>query len=139
MQQSTQELCTEDKMNDLEEKQIIIPEPSVEINCQRDISARSALINFLVIKARFTSNDDNITSIPTDFLIILDYKIIVKKSIKVEPEIKKWIAFGKWLGFKEPFKKRDVRNHLRNRWNKLKHAEDMQAKAENAIPGCAVN
>src|SRR4051794_26890029 len=133
MQESTQELCTNDNMPDLE---IIIPVPSVEMKSRQDISTRRVLIETIVRKARLAKNDYNITSIPADFLMLLDHNIINGETSAKE-NVKKWVAFGRWLGFKEPITKMSVRHHLKLKWRKLRHASDMRAK--NAIPGCAVN
>jgi hypothetical protein len=98
MQQDTQELCTEDKMHDLEEEQIIILPCPLDYLSQQDNSTRNVLIEKLIKKARLAKSDCKITSIPTNFLTLLDGKIINannKSKNELKSNNKLWVTFGR--------------------------------------------
>ena len=88
------------------------------------------LIETLIRESRL---EDPIKSfeIPYDFLTLVADEIIETKYIgkvmrrKCDLNENLWLSLGKWLGMKEPYTRRDVHQHLRCRWKKLKHAMEL--------------
>jgi len=44
---------------------------------------------------------------------------IINQEKSDDKKNKKWVAFGNWLGMKKPIKRKQVQNHLKNKWKKL--------------------
>ncbi|RHZ51912.1 hypothetical protein Glove_468g9 [Diversispora epigaea] len=112
IQSATRGLCTFDKIHYLKNEWL------------------NLLIETLIREAKF--NNDDVLKIPSKFLILIETDIINKINL-MNKKRQLWIEFGRWLELKESIQRRNVREHLRLKWKKLKHAMAVVMQATNAI------
>ena len=146
----TRGVCTKDKVHYVNKEQISISlRPSDCISTAKDkfqheVTTQDLLIEILIREFQKEKNNRDelyeLSEIPQDFLELINSNIISSESdfeldseLDVELDSKLafelasklnknlWIAFGHWLGFKGQFKRRQVRQHLRLNWQKLKY------------------
>jgi len=159
----TRGLCTKDKVRYVDEEWISVPlRPSDCISTAKDkfqheVTTQDLLVETLIREAQKEKNDSDelykLSEIPQDFVELVNSDIISSESdsevdseLDVEldselapelaPKLNKnlWIAFGRWLGFKGQFKRRQVRQHLRLNWQKLKYSLTLQNNNLQTVP-----
>ncbi len=90
------------------------------------MSTRDLLIETLIREAKITKKNNVETEIPPDFLTLVDSDIIDSSGTSSKSNKSIWVAFGKWLGFKGIIKKKQVRQHIRLRWQKIQHCLELR-------------
>lgn len=68
-----------------------------------------------------------------DFNSYMLIKSIIEPSQSIKSTDDEWIKFGEFLGLKRPTKG-DVRQHIINKWKKIKHAAEVRRKRDSNIP-----
>ncbi|CAG8536004.1 327_t:CDS:1 [Scutellospora calospora] len=102
------------------------------------------LLETLICEAKINNNNNasELFEIPTDFLVIVNKDIINLNNLynkdTCESNLSKsekhvWIALGKWLEFERKIKRKEVRQHLQLRWQKLKHALYLHSNEESSV------
>ncbi|RHZ48022.1 hypothetical protein Glove_562g10 [Diversispora epigaea] len=110
--------------------------PLKEVKSREKISVEELLIETLIREARLINSKEQLDIRP-DFLTLIDDEIIKGNHIsKVKYRTDNlnehlWLSLGLWLRMKEPLTKREVRQHLRRIWKKLKHAMELRNNIES--------
>src|SRR5207253_7943452 len=65
-----------------------------------------------------------------DEILLKFYKlaksIIDSTDNQLTKDVEMWINFGRWLGLKKPISKRDIHQHLKSQWKRLKHVAEIR-------------
>ena len=155
----TRGLCTKDKVRYVDEEWTSVPlRPSDCISTAKDkfqheVTTQDLLVETLIREAQKEKNNSDelyeLSEIPQDFLELVNSNIIGSESdseldseldVELDSELafklnkNLWIAFGRWLGFKGQFKRRQVRQHLRLNWQKLKYSLTLQNNNLQTVP-----
>ena len=151
----TRGLCTKDKVRYVDEEWISVPLRPLDCistaknKFQHEVTTQDLLVETLIREAQKEKNDSDelyeLSEIPQDFFELVNSDIIsseldVKLDSELAPELASklnknlWIAFGRWLGFKGQFKRRQVRQHLRLNWQKLKYSLTLQNNNLQTVP-----
>ncbi|RHZ48043.1 hypothetical protein Glove_562g3 [Diversispora epigaea] len=107
-----------------------------EVKSKEKISVEELLIETLIREARLINSKEQLDIRP-DFLTLIDDEIIKGNHIsKVKYRTDNlnehlWLSLGLWLRMKEPLTRREVRQHLRRIWKKLKHAMELRNNIES--------
>lgn len=102
-----------------------------------EISTIDLLVETLIHEAKKNNNTLDSFEISAEFFAIVNRDIINSNNLntsvfKLDKNI--WIALGKWLGFKGKIKRSEVRQHLRLKWQNLKHALNISNNNESSVP-----
>jgi hypothetical protein len=139
-------LCTKDKILYLEEEWQSVPLNPLDCISTADISnkikhnvaALDLLVETLIREAKLAKNQDTheqLFEIPDDFLLLVNSDILNSHATSSSKSNKRlWVAFGKWLGFEGKIKRREVRQHIKMKWQNLQHALDLRNKNLSSTP-----
>jgi hypothetical protein len=130
-------LCTQDKIIYLEDEWKSVPlspldciqTSKISNKTKHEITALDLLVETLIREAKLAKNNnthEQLFEIPNDFLLLVNSDIINSNATLSKSNKRLWVRFGKWLGFKGNIKRRQVRQHIRMRWQNLQHALDIR-------------
>lgn len=129
-------MCTKDKISYLEEEWRSLPlspldcisTAKINNKIQHKITTLDLLVETLIREAKLAKNitSEQLFEIPYDFLSLVNSDIINPNVTSSETNNRLWVAFGRWLGFEGKIKRRQVRQHIRMKWQNLQHALNLR-------------
>jgi hypothetical protein len=125
---------TYDKINYLENEWKSVPIlPSDRVSTSKnkfrhEISTRVLITETLIREAKAPKNDvyDSFEIPSSKFSALVNRDTIDGTLLELDKSL--WVSFGVWLGFKGKIKRREVRQHPRLGWQRLRYTLDFQSK-----------